>query len=583
MFVLISRRKLSGRINTSLEIQFQIEREYWHSVLKRIVSTVKFLSTRGLAFRGQNEQINSEQNGNYLGILELISEFDPFLSNHLAKYGNKGKGRASYLSSTICEEVIQIMGEKLLLIITNEVKEAKYFSLSVDSTPDLRHVDQLTIILRYIEKSSHQVTERFLKFLPIESHTGEYLANTVLQFLKKQGIDVGGIRGQSYDNASNMSGRYKGMQARIREVNYNAVYISCTAHSLNLVGLCAVDSCIEAVSFFGIVQNVYVFFSASTYRWSVLTKALGSNLSVVKRLSETRWSAHADAIKALYFGYTQIQEALKDLAGNEQQRCETRHEAASLLNKLSHLETVFMTDFWHQILERIHKTNEALQKEKMELATAVEYRQSTKRQIKRKKQFGEGNSENIVLDGSLKFRVDSFLPILDNLSVALKTRIEAYEQVYNLFGFLYEFRHISEKDIELACERLKQEYRSDLEEEFTEEYKHFCHFVDLEIKSCDLVSVQQIYDTLFDYQLVSTFPNVEIMMRIYLSLMITNATGERSFSKLKLILNEKRTCMKQERLNYLSLMSIESELLKKVEFEDVLRTFVEMKSRKVNF
>ena len=113
MFVLISRRKLSGRINTSLEIQFQIEREYWHSVLKRIVSTVKFLSTRGLAFRGQNEQINSEQNGNYLGILELISEFDPFLSNHLAKYGNKGKGRASYLSSTICEEVIQIMGEKL--------------------------------------------------------------------------------------------------------------------------------------------------------------------------------------------------------------------------------------------------------------------------------------------------------------------------------------------------------------------------------------------------------------------------------------------------------------------------------------
>ena len=30
-------------------------------------------------------------------------------------------------------------------------------------------------------------------------------------------------------------------------------------------------------------------------------------------------------------------------------------------------------------------------------------------------------------------------------------------------------------------------------------------------------------------------------------------------------------------------MSIESELLKKVEFEDVLRTFVEMKSRKVNF
>ena len=49
----------------------------------------------------------------------------------------------------------------------------------------------------------------------------------------------------------------------------------------------------------------------------MLTKTLGPNLSVVKGLSDTRWSAHADAIKALYFGYTQMQEALKDLAGNE--------------------------------------------------------------------------------------------------------------------------------------------------------------------------------------------------------------------------------------------------------------------------
>ena len=169
--------------------------------------------------------------------MQLISEFDPFLSNHLAKYGNKGKGRASYLSSTICEEVIQIIGEKVLPIITNEVKGTKYSSLSVDSTPDLCHVGQLTIILRYIEKSSHQVTERFLKFLPIESHTGEYLAKIVLQFLEQQGIDIHGVRGLSYDSASNMSGRYKGMQAQIREVNPKAVYIPCAAHSLNLVGL----------------------------------------------------------------------------------------------------------------------------------------------------------------------------------------------------------------------------------------------------------------------------------------------------------------------------------------------------------
>ena len=95
----------------------------------------------------------------------------------------------------------------------------------------------------------------------------------------------------------------------------------------------AVDSCVEAVHFYGIVQRFFASFSASTYRYSVLTKTLVPNLSVVKRLSDTRWSAYADAIKALYFGYTQTQEALKYLARNEQQRCEIRHEANSLINK----------------------------------------------------------------------------------------------------------------------------------------------------------------------------------------------------------------------------------------------------------
>ena len=52
------------------------------------------------------------RNGNYLGILELIAEYDPFLSSHTAKDGNQGRGKASYLSSTICEEVIEIMGKR---------------------------------------------------------------------------------------------------------------------------------------------------------------------------------------------------------------------------------------------------------------------------------------------------------------------------------------------------------------------------------------------------------------------------------------------------------------------------------------
>ncbi|KAL4143648.1 hypothetical protein QTP88_005959 [Uroleucon formosanum] len=43
-------------------------------------------------------------------------------------------------------------------------------------------------------------------------------------------------RGQTYDNAMNMSGQYSGLQARIKEINPLADYILCLAHSLNLIG-----------------------------------------------------------------------------------------------------------------------------------------------------------------------------------------------------------------------------------------------------------------------------------------------------------------------------------------------------------
>lgn len=64
--------------------------------------------------------------------------------------------------------------------------------------------------------------------------------------------------------------------------------------------------------------------------------------------------------------------------------------------------------------------------------------------------------------------------------------------------------------------------------------------------------------------------------------MVSNASGERTFSKLKLIKNELRTCMLQERLNSLSLMSIESELLQKIDFDDVINDFILAKRRKIN-
>lgn len=71
-----------------------------------------------------------------------MAEFDPFLATHIEKFGNSGSGYTSYLSKTTCDELIHMMANKVRKSIIEELTEAGYFSLSVDSTPDNSHIDQ---------------------------------------------------------------------------------------------------------------------------------------------------------------------------------------------------------------------------------------------------------------------------------------------------------------------------------------------------------------------------------------------------------------------------------------------------------
>ena len=177
------------------------------------------------------------------------------------------------------------MAKKVLSNIISGVKTAKYFVISVNSAPDESHVDQLTFIVHFVHSSGKPI-ERFMKFIPISGHDGETMTNVVLDTLHEHDLSIMDCRGQSYDNASNMPGKYRSLQARISEVNPLAVYVPCSAHSFNLVGSCAAECCVNAISFFGFVQTLFNFFSASTHRWSILKSTIHG--IVIKSLSTTR-------------------------------------------------------------------------------------------------------------------------------------------------------------------------------------------------------------------------------------------------------------------------------------------------------
>ena len=184
--------------------------------------------------------------------------------------------------------------------------------------------------------------ERFVTFMSNQGHKAGDMFDGFMQFLDTHGIDIQHCRGQSYDNASAMSGRYNDLQAKVAAKNNLAAWLPCAGHSLNLVVKAAVECCTVAVSFCDILECVYVFFTASTHRYEVLSNALKSahrSVCVPKTINTTRWSCRADASKAFVQGYPEIKNALAEFADNPNEVPKVWSESNGLYERMCLRET----------------------------------------------------------------------------------------------------------------------------------------------------------------------------------------------------------------------------------------------------
>lgn len=105
-----------------------------------------------------------------------------------------------------------------------------------DETSDISNVEQVALVVRYVDgvNCSYSVREDFLGFFSTADSTGETLTQLLLDRLRKLDPDPAHIVGQGYDEAGNVSGKVRGIQARIREQYPAAVYVHCRNHALNL-------------------------------------------------------------------------------------------------------------------------------------------------------------------------------------------------------------------------------------------------------------------------------------------------------------------------------------------------------------
>lgn len=548
-----------------------------------------------------NEEVQFGE-GNFRALINYrIDGGDKILAQHIESC-NKN---SSYISKTTQNELIVCCGEAISQKICDRVKKSRLFTIIADETSDISLKEQLSICLRYFDVDCFEIKEVFLKFVDVRETTGESISTTLIEELGKVGLDILNCRGQAFDGCSNMSGKFKGTQARIKQIQPLAIYIHCCSHRLNLAlsKACSLSSIRNAV---GVISSVVNFFRDSIPRINALEDYLKENnllkegKHALKKMCETRWVERHDSVLTFLNTLPSIPAVLEKLA----EMPDSSGKAFSLLHSITASEfvvsVVVLADVFKQTLPLAKK----LQTENMDILQANDLVKATTSSLAEVREKGEEHFKKLFkkcsemasemcceikkprITSSQKhrpnqttetvedyYRIAIFLPFLDFVLSEMKNRFP--DGLLNQIGQLQKLVLLPiqdgyEEDVLAGAVFYKNDLPNyDALEGELMIWKHLR-------KSCSDQSHASTYQSSVD------LPNIRTLLQILYTLPITSSTAERSFSTLRRLKTYLRSTMTEERLNGLALLNIHKDIAMHLQAEDVVNIFARKHQRKMS-
>ena len=413
-----------------------------------------------------------------------------------------------------------------------------------------------------------------------------------------------------------MSGSYGGVQRFINDKQPLAVYVHCAAHNLNLVVNHAVSAVRNAQTFFTTLQELYVFFGHSIRRWDLLSSITGESQVTLKKLNPTRWAGRLSSLMGIKHRYCDVMKALTAIVLQNRNAAE-RDDALKFQKLLQTFEFVLILVVLAKILSVINVASTYLQSKDADLLKAthhlktalddisdyrnkftgaieeateicrrwgIEPKFKDTRVSRTKRHFDELAEDSRLTNAEERFRVNVFYCLIDTVTSQLTQRFTSMNNLVTKFSIIFPqvLSSTAERDILSQATSLQKDYSSDLSEAFPLQLVTFASSLKLEIGK--LSSVKDLAHLLIvDYAaMTSAFTDVVSALLLFLTLPVSVATAERSFSKLRLK-NYLRSTMSQGWLRALALLSIEADSAKLLKTEKLIDCFASAKARRKTF
>ncbi|XP_072010692.1 zinc finger MYM-type protein 1-like [Engystomops pustulosus] len=582
------------QLNIASESQIRERRDY----MARLIGIVQFFGRSGIPFHGHDETDGSLNKGNFLECLNLLKTFDPFLQNY------SPPNNATYTSPSSQNEILESCADEVIAKLVSNVKKAGMYSVMADEARDGRYRKLLALCVRCVTPENGVPTEHFLGFKELKEFDAQTIAASIENSLREHGLEKILCVAQTYDGAAVMSGISGGVQAKFQENHPEAIYVHCYAHELNLVLCYTCKAVPEAKDFFETLETLYAFFTTSLVHHNKFTdvqSSLGLGASQLVQLSDTRWSCQIRSVKAVIVNYSPVVQCLSEIRSPV---------AMGLLICMKKLSTVFCLFMFNSLLSTTEGFHRLLQKEDLDLATAVNYKEAVYQTLYNMRTLEKGteiynesvalfNANNIpipepkaprrkqkkmddfVAQATCGMREELnmldaltqhlFYPCLDRMLSELDNRFSSIKP--DILNGIQACNPQSKNFLSSDLHALAKHYKIELQQEEVLVAKKF-------LSRKYEVETNFTMNTLYDDLDPLMFPTLKKVIQIVLTIPVSSCSCERSFSVLRRLHNWLRQTMGQSRLNHLAILSVEKKILNSITDEAVIDRFANKHKRR---